>query len=258
MICAGLDVGHLTAKAVVMRDGAIVGKGVIVSHDEADAAARNALQAATEDSGIALDDIQAIIATGVGRKFVSFAHNQKSTALCLAKGVNIVYPDARTIFDVGAESSTVVRVNQRGILEDTIGHDHCASGTGMFLETMAKLLQMPLVEMAQASLNGAQRAEVSSMCAVFAEQEVISHVHRVPPTPRDELIKGIYGSMAVRIAGLAKRLGIKQEVVIVGGVAHNAGLVHELETEIKGKIVVLPDPQLVAALGAARIAQEGK
>ncbi len=95
------------------------------------------------------------------------------------------------------------------------------------------------------------------MCAVFAEQEVITHVHRVPPTPRNDLIKGIFGSMAVRIVGIAKRIGIERDVVIVGGVALNKGFVHELEEEVKSKIVVLPDPQMVAALGAARIAQEG-
>lgn len=241
-----------------MRDGVVVGKSVAVSYDEAEAGAREAILAALNGSGISLDDIQTILATGVGRKHVSFAHKQKSTPLCLAKGVNLVYPAARTIFDVGGESSTVVRVNDRGIMDDAMGHDHCASGTGVFIEAMARLLQMPLAAMAKASLEGEHRAEISSMCAVFAEQEVISHVHRVPPTPRNDLIKGIYGSMAVRVAGLGKRIGIKQEVVIVGGVAQNVGFVHELETEIKGKIVVLDEPQLVAALGAARLAQEDK
>ena len=94
------------------------------------------------------------------------------------------------------------------------------------------------------------------MCAIFAEQEVISHVHRVPPTPKPDIIAGIHGSMAVRIVGLAKRIGIKPEIALCGGVAKNVGFAKVVEEEVKQKVVIPEHPQLVAALGAARIAQE--
>jgi predicted CoA-substrate-specific enzyme activase len=256
MIYAGIDVGHLNTKAVVMRDGVVVGTSLIRSHDDTEAGASEALQAAVKGYA-SFEDIKTIVATGMGRKFVTFAHDRKSSPICLARGVNLLYPSARTVFDVGAESTTVVRVSDRGVMEDAMGQDHCASGTGVFIEQMANLLQMSIGDMAKASLDGRYRAEVSSMCAVFAEQEVITHVHRVPPTPRNDLIKGIFGSMAVRIVGIGKRIGIEKDVVMVGGVALNSGFVHELEEEVKSKIAVLPNPQFVAAFGAACIAQEG-
>ena len=258
MPAAGIDVGTLTTKAVVLDDGRVLGKCILRSAENAEAGALKALEEALAQAGLKVEDLKGIVVTGAGRKFITFTQKQKTLLSCLAKGANLLVPTVRTVFDVGGESSTVVRVNERGGVEDSIGHDRCASGTGVFLESMAKLMQMPLAEMAKASLLGEHRAEVTSMCAIFAEQEVISHVHRQPPTPKNDIIKGIHGSMAVRIVGLAKRIGIKPEAVLVGGVAQNVGFAREMEIETKIKLIVPPEPQLVAALGAARIALEEK
>lgn len=256
MPVAGVDVGSQTTKVVILGDGQVVGQCIIVSAEEAEVGARKALDEALKQAGLAFTDLTTIVATGAGRKDVSFAHKQKTSLSCLSKGINRLFPSVRTLIDVGAETSTVVRVNEKGGVDDSIGHDRCASGTGVFLESMAKLMQMPLPEMGQESLKAQKRAEVSSMCAIFAEQEVISHVHRVPPTPKADIIAGIHGSMAVRIVGLAKRIGIKPEVALCGGVAMNVGFVRVVEEEVKQKVIVPEYPQLVAALGAARIAQE--
>ena len=120
---------------------------------------------------------------------------------------------------------------------------------------MAKLMAMPLDEMSRPSFQAHARAEITSTCAVFAESEVISHVHREPPTPKADIIAGIHGSMAVRIVGLAKRIGIKPEAALCGGVARNIGFAKALEEELKLKVFVPEEPQLVTALGAALIAQ---
>lgn len=256
MPVAGIDVGSQTTKVVILGDGQVVGQSVIVSAEETEIGARKALDEALKQAGLAITDLTVIVATGVGRKDVSFATRQKTSLSCLAKGINRLAPSVRTLIDVGAETSTVIRVNEKGGVDDSIGHDRCASGTGVFLESMAKLMQMPLPEMGRESLKAQKRAEVSSMCAIFAEQEVISHVHRVPPTPKSDIIAGIHGSMAVRIVGLAKRIGIKPEVALCGGVAKNVGFAKVVEEEVKQKVVIPENPQLVAALGAARIAQE--
>ncbi|MBI4287534.1 MAG: 2-hydroxyglutaryl-CoA dehydratase [Chloroflexi bacterium] len=256
MPVAGIDVGSQTTKVVILNDGQVVGQSVMVSAEEAETGARKALDEALQQAGLALSDLTTIVATGAGRKDVSFAQKQKTSLSCLAKGINRLLPAVRTLIDVGAESSTVIRINEKGGVDDSIGHDRCASGTGAFLESMAKLMQMPLPEMGQESLKAQRRAEVSSMCAIFAEQEVISHVHRVPPTPKADIIAGIHGSMAVRIVGLAKRIGVKPEIALTGGVARNVGFARVIEEELKQKVVVPDNPQIVAALGAARIAQE--
>ena len=96
------------------------------------------------------------------------------------------------------------------------------------------------------------------MCAIFAEQEVISHVHRVPPTPKNEIAAGIHGSMAVRLTGLGKRIGIKGDAALTGGVGRNVGFAKALGEEIKMSVIVPDEPELVAAIGAARAALDNK
>ena len=237
-----------------MEGGQILGKYIDLSSEEVEVSARRALEAALEQAGLKMEDLTGIVATGAGRKAVSFATGHKSIATCLAKGINLLHPSVRTVFDVGAETSSVLRVSPKGLVEDSVGHDRCASGTGVFLQAMAKLMMMPLEEFARASLTAQRRAEVSTMCAIFAEQEVISHVHRVPPTPKEEIIAGIHGSMAVRLTGLGKRIGIKADAAFTGGVARNVGFVKALEEEIKMPVIVPEEPELVAAIGAAQSA----
>lgn len=258
MPVAGIDVGSQTTKVVILEDGQIIGKSVVTSADETEVGARQAMEEALKGAGLSFDQLTAIVATGSGRKDVSFATKQKTSVSCLAKGVNLLFPTARTVFDVGAESSSVLRLNPRGLVEDSVGHDRCASGTGVFIEAMSRLMMMPLDQFAQLSLRATKRAEISTMCAIFAESEVISHVHRVPPTPKEDIAAGIHGSMAVRLVGLGKRIGIKPDAVFTGGMAKNVGFIKALEQEIKMTLLVPEDPQLVAALGAARYAMEEK
>jgi len=256
MLVAGLDMGSLTTKTVILEDSRILSWRIITAAEEGELEARRAIDDAIKDTKFSLEDITYIVATGAGRKSISFAHKQRAPASCLARGVNWLFPLVRTVIDVGAETCTVVRVNERGVTDDSIGNERCASGTGVFLEAMAKLMQMPLEEMAKASLLAESIAEISNMCAIFAEQEVISHVHREPPTPKNDIIAGIHASMATRIGGLAKRIGVKEDVALSGGVAKNIGFIRALEENLGVKLTIANEPQLLAALGAARIAQE--
>jgi predicted CoA-substrate-specific enzyme activase len=255
MKAVGLDIGSLTTKAVVMDADKIESFAIIASGEEAESTARQAIEQALNGTGANLSDIN-LVSTGIGGKLVSFATQQKSITTCLARGISSLFPSARMLIDMGAESSTIIKLNERGRLTDWLGHDKCAAGTGMFLQQMAKLMQMPLEEMATLSLQARNAAEISSTCAVFAESEVISHVHRDPPTPREDIVAGVYSSVVSRIMALAKRVGIEKDVAVSGGVALNAGLVKILETELGLHVLVPEKPQLVAALGAARIAGE--
>jgi predicted CoA-substrate-specific enzyme activase len=141
-------------------------------------------------------------------------------------------------------------------LVDWLGHDKCAAGTGIFLQQMAKLMQLPLPEMARLSLQAKRTAEITSTCAVFAESAVISHVHRDPPTPKEDIVAGIYSSLVSRVMALIKRVGVEKDVAVSGGVALNIGLVRTLEKELGYQILVPEIPQITAALGAAKIAAE--
>ena len=251
----GVDIGSLTTKAVILDDG-ILASSIIPSGDEADLSARAAVEDVLNRAGLSLNDDLYIVSTGVGGKSVSLSQQSKAIATCLARGIHYLYPSVRMAIDMGAESSTVIKVNERGRLNDWVNQDKCAAGTGIFLQQMAKLMMMPLEEMSKLSLQAKSRADITSTCAVFAESEVISHVHREPPTPKEEIIAGIYFSVVSRIISLCKRIGIEQDVAAIGGVVLNRGLVKILEEELGFGVLVPEAPQLVAALGAAVIAQE--
>jgi len=255
MKALGIDAGSLTTKAVILSDGAIVASVVVPSGDEAELSARAAMKKALDQAGLDGGDFF-IVSTGVGGKSISFSQQQKAITTCLARGSRFLCPSVRMMIDMGAETSTIIKLNERGRLSDWANHDKCAAGTGMFLQQMAKLMQVSLADMAALSLRAKSRADISSTCAVFAESEVISHVHRDPPTPKEDIVAGIYFSVVSRIMALCKRIGIEKDIAVSGGVALNSGLVSILEKELGSKVLVPEEPRIVAALGAAVIAQE--
>jgi len=256
MKALGIDIGSLTTKVVILENGSILSSVIAASSDEPESAAEEAMAKALAQAGLSLDDNSYIVSTGVGGKSVSFSQQQKAITTCLARGASYLLPSARMVIDMGAESSTVVKLNERGRVKDWVNHDKCAAGTGIFLQQMAKLMQMPIEEMSRLSLQAKSSAEITSTCAVFAESEVISHVHRDPPTPKAEIVAGIYSSVISRIMALCKRIGIEKDVAIVGGVALNSGVVNTLEKEMGFGALVPDEPQLVAAIGAAVLANE--
>jgi predicted CoA-substrate-specific enzyme activase len=251
----GIDIGSLNIKAAVLGEDGVLGASIVPPGDEIEAGAREAIETALGQARLSPDNLPAV-ATGTGARLVTFIPQQKALTTCLARGISYLFPSARMVIDMGAETTTVVKVNERGRLADWVNHDKCASGTGLFLQQMAKLMGIPLEEMAQLSFQARARADITSTCAVFAESEVISHVHRDPPTPKEDIVAGIYFSVVSRIMSLCKRIGITREIAVSGGVALNDGLVNIMEQELGFKVLKPESPQTVAALGAAIIAGE--
>ena len=256
MKALGVDIGSLTTKAVILDGDHITASSVIATGDEAEQSARSAVAEVLKQAGLKPDNDVFIVSTGVGGRDSSLSQQSKSLTTCLARGIYCLFPSVRMSIDMGAESSTVIKINERGRLNDWVNQDKCAAGTGIFLQQMAKLMQMPLEEMAVLAFQAKGRAEITNTCAVFAEPEVISHVHREPPTPKEDIVAGIYYSVISRIISLCKRIGIERDVAVTGGVAMNGGLVKILEDELSFGVLVPEKPQLVAALGAAVVAQE--
>jgi predicted CoA-substrate-specific enzyme activase len=256
MKALGIDIGSLTTKVVILEGDVVLASSVSPSGDEPEPSAKAVLEQTLVKIGLSLDSDSYIVSTGIGGKLVSFSQQQKAITTCLARGIHRLFPTARMGIDMGAETANVLKITDRGRISDWVSHDKCAAGTGVFLQQMAKLMQMPLEEMARTSLNAHSGPEISSTCAVFAESEVISHVHRDPPTPKDEIVAGIYSSVVSRLMTLCKRIGTEEDVAVAGGVALNAGLIHVLERELGFGVLVPEAPQLAAALGAAIIAQE--
>jgi predicted CoA-substrate-specific enzyme activase len=251
----GVDVGSLNTKAVVLGDGGILSNAIGPTGDNVEGQALVVLDSALSQINLSLDG-SPIVSTGTGAKLVSFTPQQKSINTCIARGIHYLYPSVRIVIDMGAESTTVVKVNSRGRVDDWANHDKCASGTGLFLQQMSKLMKMSLDQMSELSLTADGRADITNTCAVFAESEVISHVHRVPPTPMPEIAAGIFYSVVSRVIALCKRIGIEKEIAVTGGVSMIDGIIHSLETELGFEAIRPELPQSIAALGAAIIAKE--
>nr|HID57702.1 2-hydroxyglutaryl-CoA dehydratase [Desulfobacterales bacterium] len=258
MLAAGIDIGSLTSKAVVLNNKNIVGQAIIPTGRGGEAVAEKVMNMAAERAGISLSDIEYIIATGYGRITVSFKNKQVTEITCHGKGAHFLFPQARVIIDIGGQDSKVIRLDDRGNVEDFAMNDKCAAGSGRFLEVMAHALEVDLKEMGRRSLLSKNRAMISNTCTVFAESEVVSRL--ASGTPIDDIIAGICTSIGERVFSLAKTKirGETKEgtVVMTGGVAKNIGVLKVLEEKFGHRVMVPEEPQLVGAFGAALIAQE--
>jgi len=188
------------------------------------------------------------------RSSVPFAHRQSTEVVCQAKGALYLLPSVKTVINLGTESSRVIRIGENGKVEAFTKNDKCAAGSGLFLETMSTILEIPVELMGNLSLESNGYEEVSSICAVFAESEVISHIHR--GVSRDHILVGLHKAVADRILEILGVANVKSDIMATGGVAKNMAIVKELEQRVGLEITVPPEPQIVGALGAALLGQD--
>lgn len=254
MLVAGVDVGARNISAVILQDSDILSYCILGSGEEGAVASREAVEQAIRKTGFGFAGLQSIVSTGCGRNSVPFAKRQSAEVVCQARGAFWLLPSTRTVINLGAESSRAIRVGETGRVEAFAKNDKCAAGSGLFLETMSKVLQVPLELMGELSLKAEGWEEVSSICAVFAESEVISHIHR--GVPKERILAGLHRAVASKALEILGKVGIKSDVVVTGGVAKNRAIIRELERETRLKIIVPPEPQIIGALGAALLARD--
>jgi predicted CoA-substrate-specific enzyme activase len=247
-IVAGIDVGAHNVSAVLVGPSGVLGHAILVSAEEGERAARLSLEEACARAGD-LPIPETVVATGCGRKHVSFAARQSSEVLCQARGTHHLFPQARTVLNLGAESNRAVRIAPDGRATAFATNDKCAAGSGRFLELMARVLEVTLEEMDELALAADSHVEVSSRCVVFAESEVISHIHR--GVPKAEILAGIHAAVVDRIVELAGRIEVEPEVAVTGGLAGNRALLAELQSRLELPLLVPSEPCIVGALGAA-------
>lgn len=254
MITAGIDIGSLYAKVVVVQDGAVVAWHQRPSGTDERCSGEELLREALRPLGAAASDLACVAATGAGRSEVGVAREQVTEVLAAARGAHHLYPAAQGVVEMGGESTRAARFGaDGGVLEFAI-NDKCASGTGVFLDAMAQLMGVTLEEMGPLSLTSTCDLVYSSTCVVFAESEVVSAIHR--RTPRQDILRGIHRAIAQRVFGLVGRLGLGDGCVAAGGLARNPGIVACLEEFMQQRLIVPAQPQLVTALGAALVAAE--
>ena len=254
MYTAGVDVGAITAKAVIFGDGELLATALILAGYDRAAAALQVLDRALAQAGLAREQIDRLIATGYGRVQVPGADRTVTEITCHARGAHYLCPDVRTVIDIGGQDSKGIAVGIGGKVLDFVMNDKCAAGTGRFLEVMAHALEVDLADFGQLALSAPRRATISSTCTVFAESEVITHL--ATGRPRAEIVAGIHEAIAARVATMVRRIRVQDVVVLTGGVARNAGVARMLEERTGHAIFVPEHAQLAGAIGAALIARE--
>lgn len=253
MITAGIDVGSLTTEAVLLQDREILAYSIVKTGSRARLAAEQAFEEVLEKAKIKFSDVSYVVATGYGRMGVPFASRQVTEITCHGRGAAFLSPRVRTVIDIGGQDSKVIRLDEQGNVVDFLMNDKCAAGTGRFLEVMAQALELPVTALGEAEREARRAAEISSMCTVFAESEVVSLIAQ--GVPRAEIIRGLHRAVAARTTALVSRLGLVPEVMMTGGVAKNPGVVSALSEKLGVEIFVPPEPQIVGALGAALLAR---
>jgi benzoyl-CoA reductase subunit D len=255
MIVAGIDVGGKNVHIVIKKDGRILGKVAGPTGIKKAEAVEQLYNDALKKAGITRKDVERVVATGSAAKRVAFANAFIPDAAADARGVNKLIPSARTVIDVGAEEGRAIKVGPDGKVLDFAINEKCAAGTGTFVEAMSRALEVSVDEMSKITLQSTQTLSTNAQCAVFGESEVVSLIHQ--KTPKPDIARAVMNAIAGRIASLARIVGLDKDVVIIGGMARNAGFVDSLKKSIEMSVVVPEDPDYMGALGAAEAALAG-
>jgi predicted CoA-substrate-specific enzyme activase len=262
MICAGLDVGSVATKAVVyhVEEKRVLGRHIAPTGWDALEAAQGVLAAACAKARTAPSELARIVGTGYGRVSLPFAHKTVTEITCHARGAAELFPGTGIVLDIGGQDSKVISIEEQpapngktGQVRDFVMNDKCAAGTGRFLQVLSGILDMPLEALGQAASVGRPVA-ISSMCAVFAETEIVGLLAR--RTPPEDIAAGVFLSIVRRTVALAKRIPMHGHCVFSGGLARSPAFRDLLSRELDVPVHVPEEPQSMGAFGAALIAAE--
>ena len=250
---AGIDLGCKSTKAVVLdQDRKIRGTALVRTRPDFPGVAKEALEKALAKAGGQEKDVKYVATTGLGRYNVPFRNLQITEITCAARGAAFLFPNSKCVLDVGAQSTRAIKLRENGKVKEFKSNDKCAAGSGGFLERAAAYLEIPVEKLGSLSLAAKNPQNISSVCAVLAESEIINHVTSGQTV--ENIIRGVHNSLASRSKGLLARVGLDGEVTFVGGVARQSGMVEALKEALGQKINVSDDPDLVGAIGAALLA----
>lgn len=248
----GIDFGSTTAKTVILdlkgniiahavaHMGAVSGEGVTTS-----------IKMALDDAGLTQEAMGRTVSTGYGRRMLDMADKNYTEITCHARGAVAMVPGARLVIDIGGQDSKVISVDDNGLVAQFAMNDRCAAGTGKFLEVLARAVDVDLDKLGELALGAKEKLKISSMCATFAETEVISLL--AEGHPKTDVMGAVHAAIAARTLGLVGRVGKNGPVVMTGGVARNPAAVHYIEQALEMPLTLPVRPQIAGALGAALI-----
>lgn len=244
----GIDIGSTTSKCVILRDGAEIAAQALEVAGIGTSGAQGTIRKVLSAAGLSQEQISASVVTGYGRKNFGGDAVSVSELSCHAMGAHWVFPEVRTIIDIGGQDAKVISLNESGLMESFVMNDKCAAGTGRFLDVMANILKLDISQL-EVQAAAQTPVSISSTCTVFAESEVISQLSGGAAIP--DVVAGICNSVASRVCGLARRVGIRERVCMSGGVALNNGVRGAIARDLGVEILYDPRAQLFGAIGAA-------
>ncbi len=250
---AGVDVGSTQTKAIVLDENKRIAASALVDTGaHVVTAAERAFVAAVEKAGISEADVAYVVGTGYGRYKVTFGDTQVTEISCHARGAVHLFPQTRTVLDMGGQDTKAIRVDTQGEVLDFCMNDKCAAGTGRFLQAAAFALDIPLDDLGATALRAEKAVKISTTCTVFAESEVLSWLARGKRV--EDILLGVHRGIAMRSVALLRRVGLEAQITFTGGVSRNPGMVRVLEDAVELPLNVSEESHFVGALGAALFA----
>jgi len=252
---AGVDVGSTQTKAVILNEQReIISRSLIDTGANVVLAAENAYVAALRHGNIREEEVEYVVGTGYGRYKVTFGDTQITEISCHARGGVHMFPNTRTVVDMGGQDTKAIRVSPTGEVLDFCMNDKCAAGTGRFLGAAAAALEIPLSDLGPTALRAEKAVKISTTCTVFAESEVVSWLGKGKKI--EDILLGVHQSIASRSLGLMRRVGVEPEVTFTGGVTRNIGMVTALNQLLGFPVNVSEEAHYMGALGAALFAMD--
>ncbi len=252
---AGVDAGSTYTKAALVDgEGHLVATALDMTGVNILAAAKKVYADVLAKAGLVEGDVAFAVGTGYGRYKITFGKAQVTEIACHARGAHAIFPQTRTVLDMGGQDTKAIRIDERGDVADFCMNDKCAAGTGRFIEGSARALGLSLAEVGDLSLQSTQPVKISSTCAVFAEmetQEQLAWGHRL-----EDILYGVHAAIASRAIGLVRRVGVQAEMTFTGGVSLNRGMKRCLEEQLGIQLNVDSLTMFCGALGAAQFALE--
>lgn len=265
MYYIGIDIGSTAAKVAVLGEPGIIDTFTLPtgwSGKETSESIRlqleqkgyrNPLQTALSKGTIPESDmVSRTAATGYGRICVEYADKIVTEITCHGRGGWALFEESCTIIDVGGQDTKIITI-ENGTVRDFLMNDKCAAGTGKFLEIMAARLGVDLTELFSLAVTG-NPLSISSLCTVFAESEVISHIGS--GEKREDIASGVVDSVASKVAALAQRHGLCDSVILTGGLCDSPCFLAFLSKKLKQPVKTHPLARYAGAIGAAVTAMD--
>lgn len=251
----GIDSGSGFTKTVVLGDFGngekplVMGRGSVRTGVNMEASANQSLEIALAEAGLHRSDISYVATTGFGRYGIGFRDIQITEITSAARGSYYLLPAGDLVLDIGSQSTRAMSVKESGKVRAFKTNDKCAAGSGSFIQRAAKYLEVNIEDVGEMALRAQNPQPISSVCAVLAESEIINLVSTGLSV--EDIMRGIYDSLADRATLLLKRVGAGQQLVFIGGVATQKGMVKALEARLKLPVLVPENCEYVCATGAA-------